>query len=144
MLEIGNGGMSDGENRTHMSLWSLLAAPLLAGNDLRDVPPDIMAILANKEVIAIDQDKLGKQARRASKTGDLELWTRPLEHGGYAAGLFNRGETAAKMTLRASDLKLKRMSKIRDLWAHADDPAGAEFAVDVPAHGVAMLRVEGK
>jgi len=144
MLEIGNGAMSDDEYRTHMSLWSLLAAPLLAGNDLRDVPPNILAILTNKEVIAIDQDKLGKQARRASKTGGLELWTRPLERGGYAVGLFNRGEAAAKMTLHASDLNIKRMSKIRDLWSHVDGPAGAEFTVDVPSHGVAMLRVEGK
>ena len=146
MLEIGNGGMSDDENRTHItSLWSLLAAPLLAGNDLqRRIPPNIMAILANKEVIAIDQDKMGKQARRAWKNGDLELWTRPLERGGYAVGLFNRGGAAAKMTLHASDLNLKKMSKIRDLWAHADGPAGAEFAVDVPRHGVVMLRVEGK
>jgi alpha-galactosidase len=144
MLEIGNGGMSDEEYRTHMSLWSLLAAPLLAGNDLRDVPPNILAILTNKEVIAIDQDKMGKQARRASKTGDLELWTRPLEHGGYAVGMFNRGEAAAKMTLHASDLNIKKMSKIRDLWAHADDPAGADFSADIPSHGVVMLRVEGK
>jgi alpha-galactosidase len=113
MLEIGNGGMSDDEYRTHMSLWSLLAAPLLAGNDLRDVPPDILAILTNRDVIAIDLDKLGKQARRASKTGDLEVWTRPLERGEYAAGLFNRGEAAAKMTLHASDLNIKKMSKIR-------------------------------
>jgi alpha-galactosidase len=144
MLEIGNGAMSDDEYRTHMSLWSLLAAPLLAGNDLRDVPPNILAILANKEVIAIDQDKLGKQARRASKTGDLELWTRTLEHGGYAVGLFNRGEAAARMTLHASDLNIKKMSKIRDLWAHLDAAAGTEFAAAVPSHGVVMLRVEGK
>jgi alpha-galactosidase len=144
MLEIGNGGMSDDEYRTHMSLWSLLAAPLLAGNDLRDVPPNIVAILTNKEVIAVDQDKMGKQARRASKTGDLELWTRPIERGGYAVGLFNRGEAAAKMTLHASDLNIGKMSKIRNLWAHADGPAGAEFAADVPSHGVVMLRVEGK
>jgi len=144
MLEIGNGGMSDDEYRTHMSLWSLLAAPLLAGNDLRDVPANILAMLTNREVIAIDQDKMGKQARRAWKNGDLELWTRPLERGGYAVGLFNRGGAAAKMTLHASDLNIKKMSKVRDLWAHAYGPAGAEFAVDVPSHGVAMLRVEGK
>jgi alpha-galactosidase len=144
MLEIGNGGMSDNEYRTHMSLWSLLAAPLLAGDDLRDVPPNILAILTNKEVIAIDQDKMGKQARRASKNGDLELWTRPLERGGYAVGMFNRGEAAAKMTLHSSDLNIKKMSKIRDLWAHTDGPAVAEFSADVPSHGVVMLRVEGK
>jgi alpha-galactosidase len=144
MLEIGNGAMSDAEYRTHMSLWSLLAAPLLAGNDLRDVPANILEILTNKEVIAIDQDKLGKQAQRAVKNGDLEIWTRPLEHGAYAVGLFNRGGDAAKMTLSASDLKVKKISKVRDLWAHKDETAGTEFSANVPSHGVVMLRVEGK
>jgi len=144
MLQVGLGGMSETEYRTQMSLWSLLAAPLLAGNDVRDAPPETLAILLNQEVIAIDQDKLGKQARRASKNGDLEIWTRPLEHGAYAVGLFNRGEAAAKVALHASDLNVKKMSKIRDVWAHTDDPAGAEFSADVPSHGVVMLRVEGK
>jgi alpha-galactosidase len=73
MLEIGNGGMTTAEYRTHMSLWSMLAAPLIAGNDLRNIPPQILEILTNKEVIAIDQDKLGKQGKRVSKNGDLEL-----------------------------------------------------------------------
>jgi alpha-galactosidase len=144
MLEVGNGGMSEDEYRTHMSLWCLLAAPLLAGNDLRDASPNILAILTNKEVIAIDQDKMGKQARRASKNGDLEIWTRPLERGGYAVGMFNRGESPAKMTLHPADLNIKKISKIRDLWAHTDDPAAADFSADVPSHGVVMLRVEGK
>ncbi len=144
MLEIGNGAMTATEYRTHMSLWSLLAAPLLAGNDLREVPADILETLLNKEVIAVDQDKLGKQARRVSKNGDLEIWTRPLDHGAYAVGLFNRGGDAAKMTLNASDLKIKKMSKVRDLWAHQDQPAGAEFSANVASHGVVMLRIEGK
>src|SRR5579875_3023245 len=81
MLEIGNGGMSDTEYRTHMSLWSLLAAPLLAGNDLRDASKNVLDILTNKEVIAVDQDRLGKQAKRVSKDGDVEVWSRPLTDG---------------------------------------------------------------
>ncbi|RDJ93981.1 glycoside hydrolase family 27 protein, partial [Lacticaseibacillus rhamnosus] len=100
--EIGNGGMSNTEYRTHMSLWSLLAAPLLAGNDLRAIPPDIFEILTNKEVIAIDQDPLGKQATRVAKDGDLEVWARPLSGGAYAVGLFNRGAATAKVTARSS------------------------------------------
>jgi hypothetical protein len=72
------------------------------------VPENILAILTNREVIAIDQDKMGRQARRAWKNGDLELWTRPLERGGYAVGLFNRGGATAKMTLHASDRTLRR------------------------------------
>ncbi len=141
MLEIGNGGMSITEYRTHMSLWSMLAAPLLAGNDLRDVAPEIMAILTNREVIAVDQDKLGKEAHRVSKNGDLELWTRPLAGGDFAVGLFNRGDSAGEMTLRPADLGIAKFGKLRDLWAHADVPAKAMFQAEVPAHGVVMLRV---
>ena len=74
MLEIGNGGMNDDEYRTHMSLWSILAAPLLAGNDVRSMTPPIQEILTNREVIAIDQDKAGKQGRRMSKSGEQEIW----------------------------------------------------------------------
>src|SRR6185369_952660 len=78
MLEIGNGGMTDDEYRTHMSLWALLAAPLIAGNDLRSMTPATKAILTNAEVIAVDQDPEGKQGKRAWKEGDLEVWSRPL------------------------------------------------------------------
>src|SRR3977135_1819733 len=74
MLEIGNGGMTDDEYRTHMSLWSILAAPLLAGNDLRSMTPDIMEILTNREIIAVNQDKDGKPGRRIMKAGDQEIW----------------------------------------------------------------------
>ena len=90
MLEIGNGAMSETEYKTHMSLWSILAAPLLAGNDLRSMSPEILAILTNREVIAIDQDKEGKQGKRVWKSGDQEIWARPLSGGEQAVALFNR------------------------------------------------------
>jgi alpha-galactosidase len=143
MLEIGNGGMTDIEYRTHMSLWSLLAAPLLAGNDLRDVAPAILDMLTNKEVIAVDQDPLGKQATRVAKEGDLEVWARPLAGGAYAAGLFNRGASTAKVTARWSDIGVSGKARVRDLWAHADggETAG-EFSSDVPSHGVVLIRIE--
>lgn len=142
MLEIGNGGMTDTEYRTHMSLWSLLAAPLLAGNDLRSVSPDILAILTNKEVIAIDQDRLGHQAERVSKIGDVEVWARPLADGSHAVGLFNRGSETAKVTARWSDLGLHGSHKVRDLWAHADrGEANGEYSAEVPSHGVVLVKV---
>jgi alpha-galactosidase len=90
MLEIGNGGMTDAEYKTHLSLWAMLAAPLLAGNDLRQMPPETLAILTNREVIAVDQDKLGKQGSRAWKSGDQEIWTRLLSGGAMAVAIFNR------------------------------------------------------
>ncbi len=143
MLEVGNGGMTNNEYRTHMSLWSLLAAPLLAGNDLRSVSPEILEMLTNKEVLAVDQDALGKQARRVSKDGDLEVWARPLSGGAYAAGLFNRGDNAAKVTARWSDIGLNKSARVRDLWAHADrGNMSDQFSADVPSHGVVLIRLE--
>jgi alpha-galactosidase len=142
MLEIGNGGMNENEYRTHMSLWSILAAPLLAGNDLRNMTPAILEILANREVIAVDQDKDGKQGHRVSKNGDQEVWTRELSGGALAVGMFNRAADEAKITVKWSDLGLTGRPRVRDLWAHKDVPAdGAEYSATVAPHGVAMLRV---
>ena len=143
MLEIGNGGMTDDEYRTHMSLWSILAAPLLAGNDLRNMTPTILEILTNREVIGVDQDKDGKQGRRIAKSGDQEVWVRPLSGGAQAVGLFNRGGTPEKISVNWSDLGLKTApAHARDLWGHSDlKLGGAEYSVTVPAHGVVMLRI---
>jgi alpha-galactosidase len=143
MLEIGNGGMSDDEYRTHMSLWAIVAAPLLAGNDLREVTPVILEILTGREVIAVNQDKGGKQGRRISKSGDQEIWSRPLADGGYAIGLFNRGANPARLSVRWSDVGLKSApTHARDLWAHTDLAlSGEEYFATVPAHGVVLLRV---
>jgi len=141
MLEVGNGGMTDDEYRTHMSLWSILAAPLLAGNDLRNMSPAIHDILTNREVIAVSQDKEGKQGRRISKTGDQEIWSRNLAGNAQAVALFNRAAAAAKITIKWTDLGLTSPpTHVRDLWSHTDvTPANSEFSV--PAHGVALLRV---
>jgi alpha-galactosidase len=143
MLEIGNGGMSDDEYKTHMSLWAILAAPLLAGNDLRQMSPTIAAILLNKEVIAVDQDKDGKQGRRASKSGDTEVWTRPLSGDGMAVAVFNRGAESANVTVKWTELGLKSVPPhARDLWSHADLKLnGPDYTATVTSHGVVMLRV---
>jgi alpha-galactosidase len=126
-----------------MSLWSLLAAPLLAGNDLRSVPPSIMIILTNKEVIAVDQDALGKEATRVAKDGTTEVWARPLKGGSYAVGLFNRGPAAAKVTVKWSDVGLTGAAQVRDLWKHSDEgKSTGEFSAEVPSHGVVMLKVQ--
>ncbi len=143
MLEIGNGHMTDEEYRVHMSLWSILAAPLLAGNDLRTMTPEIKAILTNAEVIAVDQDKKGVEGKRVSKNGDTEIWARPLADGSQAVGLFNRGGDTASVSLKWADLGLNGApKKVRDLWKHADMPAsGAEYTATVPSHGVTMLKI---
>ena len=143
MLEIGNGGMTEVEYKTHMSLWSILAAPLLAGNDLRSMTPGITEILTNRDVIAVNQDPDGKQGRRIAKSGDQEVWSRPLSGGAQAVGLFNRAAEAATITVKWSDVGIKPAGA-RDLWTHRDVTlSGAEYSVEVPPHGVVLLRVRG-
>jgi alpha-galactosidase len=143
MLEIGNGHMTDDEYRTHMSLWALVASPLLAGNDIRTMTDATKAILLNKEVIAVDQDALGKQAS-PRKNGDLETWMKPLADGSVAVGVVNLGSSAAQATVKASDLGLSgKVKKARDLWAQSDVKfSNGAYAATVPSHGVLMLRVK--
>jgi len=141
MLEIGNGHMTDDEYRTHMSLWALTASPLLAGNDIRKMSDATKAILLNKEVIAVDQDPLGKQASPV-KNGNLEMWVKPLKDG-VAVGVVNLDNAAATASVKASDLGLKGSVKsARDLWAHKDVKfENGAYSASVPAHGILMLRV---
>ena len=142
MLEVGNGGMTATEYRTHMSLWSILASPLIAGHDPRTMSSEAREILLNPEVIAVDQDRLGKQGHRISKNGDLEVWARPLADGGWAAGLFNRSTKPQPVSVNWEELKLSGRHRIRDLWAHADRGEFAEkFSAEVQGHGVVMIRI---
>jgi alpha-galactosidase len=143
MLEVGNGGMTDDEYKTHMTLWAILAAPLLAGNDLRSMTPNIAAILMNRDVIAIDQDRAGKQGRRIDKSGDQEIWSKPLAGGAQAVALFNRASASAKVTLKWSDLGLKSApAHAKDLWSHAElKLTGPEFTAEVPSHSVVLIRL---
>jgi alpha-galactosidase len=142
MLEIGNGGMTATEYRTHMSLWSMLAAPLLAGNDLRSMSDETKSILTNTDVIAIDQDKAGHQGRRVSKDGQTETWVKQLADGGIAVAMFNRGDASADMKATWEDLGVKKAKRVRDLWAHNDlTNAASGYSASVPSHGVVMLRV---
>ncbi len=145
MLEVGNGHMTADEYRTHMSLWALTAAPLLAGNDIRTMSDVTKSILLNKEVIAIDQDPLGKQASPV-KNGELETWVKPLADGGVAVGVVNLGSAAATATVNAADLLPGKKVKVaRDLWAHKDVKfAKGAYSREVPSHGILLLRVSAK
>ncbi len=143
MLEVGNGMMTYEEYRTHMTLWAILAAPLLAGNDVRNMTEETKAILLNRDVIAIDQDKLGQQGYRVAKQDAAEVWMRSLEDGDIAVALFNRGSGPARVTANWSDLKLSGKHKVRDLWAHAERGSFKDsFSAEVPAHGVVLVRVK--
>jgi alpha-galactosidase len=142
MLEVGNGHMSDDEYRTHMSLWALTSAPLLAGNDIRTMSPATKDILMNREVLAVDQDALGKQASPVTR-GDLQMWVKPLVDGSVAVGVVNLGAGEARATIKASDLGLgAEVKSARDLWAQSNVTFSAgTYTATIPSHGVLMLRV---
>jgi alpha-galactosidase len=145
MLEVGNGGMSHDEYVTHMSLWVLLAAPLLAGNDLSKMTPDTLSILTNREVVAIDQDAKGIQGRRIAQEGPLELWAKPLADGSTAVGLFNRGESTNPVTLNFESIGVHGSAQVKDLWNHSDlGSFRGKYTVEIPRHGAALVRVRGK
>jgi len=144
MLEVGNGKMTDAEYRSHFSLWAMMAAPLIAGNDLRSMSQATKDILMNAEVIAIDQDAAGKQGTRIRGEGGLEVWAKPLKQkGAVAVLLFNRGEAAADINANWGEVGLPSgKAKVRDLWAHTDRGVFTDsFKANVSPHGVVMLKV---
>jgi len=143
MLEVGNGRMNHDEYVTHMSMWCMLAAPLLAGNDLAKMTPDTLAILTNPEVIAVDQDPKGVQGRWAWQVGPFEIWVKPLADGSVAALLINRGEDNQNITANFKDLGISGTKSVRDLWAHKDLGEFTDsFSADVPRHGVVMVKIK--
>ena len=143
MLEIGNGGMTTEEYRTHMSLWVLLAAPLIAGNDLTQMTPETIALLTNTEVIAVDQDPAGKQGDRLKVDDVAEIWSKLLADGSEAVGLFNLTESSRFVRLNFSDLGMDGVVFVRDLWRQADlGNKMKQFEVEIPAHGVVLLRIQ--
>jgi alpha-galactosidase len=143
MLEVGNGKMNEDEYRTHMSLWCLLAAPLLAGNDLSKMTPETLAILTNPEVIAVDQDALGTQGHRVAQEGQLEVWVKLLADGSKAVGIFDRGESVMPVTAHFRDVGVGDTATVRDLWEKRDlGVFNSSFTAQVPKHGVVLLKVK--
>jgi alpha-galactosidase len=142
MLEVGNGGMNAEEYKTHMSLWAILAAPLLAGNDLSTMTPETIALLTNKEVIAIDQDPLGKQGDRVWAEGPMEIWVRDLKDGAKAIGMFNRNGAPMSMVLDLPALGFTGQIHGKNVWTGDAimDTAG-KSTLTVPGHGVILLRI---
>ena len=144
MLEVGNGGMTPTEYRSHFSLWAMMAAPLIAGNDIAHMDAETRAILLNREVIAVDQDPLGQQGRRIRDDGDLEVWARPLADGSRAVILFNRSAAPASISVAWPELGLTTRVKaeVRDLWTHESlGRKTGSFAATVAPHGVVKVKV---
>ena len=144
MLEVGNGGMTDVEYRTHMSLWAMLAAPLMAGNDVRTMSDPTRAILTAREVIAIDQDSRGAQGRRVRRTATGDIWARPLADGAYAVLLLNRADARANVHVQWEDVagKGSGVAHVRDVWERADVGERAGFYDrTLEPHACALLKV---
>lgn len=143
MLEVGNGHMSPGEYRTHVSLWAMLAAPLIAGHDVRSASPETVALLTNADVIAIDQDPLGKPGRRVLQRETVEVWTRTLADGRTAVAFFNRGTSGVKVDMPLAQLGLVGRVGARDVWeGRSLGPFESTVVAEVAAHGVVLLVVQ--
>jgi alpha-galactosidase len=153
MLEIGNGGMTTEEYKTHFSLWCMLAAPLMAGNDLQNMSPETSEILKNAEIIALDQDILGKQGFCYRDNGDYEIWIKKLANNEKAACLLNRSDEEKDVQVNlnvllkatddywAPDSYKPEDYKVRDLWEHKElQPDNTIFSVKIPPHGVKVYR----
>ncbi|HEY1890752.1 MAG TPA: glycoside hydrolase family 27 protein [Steroidobacteraceae bacterium] len=146
-LQIGKKGLTVREQRTQMTLWSVMAAPLIVemygGNDMWKWSPQVKAIALNREVIAVDQDKLGVQGQRVFKEGLSEVWTKRLAGNATAVAVFNRGDYVAQSVhLHWADIGLRNVESVRDLWQHRNlNGASGSYEVSIPAHGSVLLRV---
>jgi alpha-galactosidase len=144
MLVVGRPGLSLTESRSHFALWSLMAAPLMAGNDIRTMSADVSAILRNPMLLAVNQDPLGAGGRRVRDDGDIEVFAKPLADGSVAVGLFNRGSGAATVATTAAQVGLSGGSfTLTDLWTGSTSSTTGQISASVPAHGVAAYRVSG-
>lgn len=158
MLEVGN-GMSVSEDRAHFTMWCMMAAPLILGNDLSKMTDDTRAIILNRDVIAIDQDSLGVQGLRFKSENDIEYWFKPLQGGDWAFCILNRTEEPASLEINWQDFNLTddevsglstgfdhMVYSVRDLWNKPAKKAKAvttkkNLAVTVPGHDVALYRL---
>ena len=143
MLEVGNGGMSETEYRSHFTLWAMMAAPLLIGTDLRTIKRQFLDILLNKEVIAVDQDPLGIQGRRISENQGIHVMVKPLQNQELAVALFNESGAAKPVKVTSAELGLDatRKYQARDLWQHTQVPLGDSLTVELPPHATAIYRI---
>jgi alpha-galactosidase len=134
--------LTPNEQYTHVSLWALVAAPLIFSGDITRLDDFTLGLLTNDDVIDVDQDPLGKPGRRVAKTGDVEIWVRELEDGSKAVGLFNRGEGVVPVTASWADIGVAGPQKVRDLWRRKDlGTSDGSFTAYVARHGVVLIRV---
>jgi alpha-galactosidase len=144
MLEVGNGKLSIAENRTHFSMWAMLSAPLLAGNDLPHMKPEIRNILTNRDVIAIDQDNLGKQASRVYSEGEVDVWAKHLSGGAMAIAVLNAGSdrySTHPFHLSLAKLGLHGTLQGKDLWTGKTVELTDNMPIELPSHDILLVRI---
>jgi alpha-galactosidase len=136
-------GMTDTEAQSQLSMWAILAAPLILGSDPRSLSPSLLAMLENQQVIAVDQDPLGAQGKLITQSGTSQVWVKPLASGAQAVALFNRGATSARISTTASAVGLPAAAsyQLDNLWLNATTTTSGSIAGFVPAHGVVLYRV---
>jgi alpha-galactosidase len=134
--------LTPNEQYTQVSLWSIVAAPLIFSGDITRLDDFTLSLLTNDEVIEVDQDPLGKPGYRVAKDGNMEVWVRNLEDGSHAVGLFNRSENETNVTACWTDLGISGKQKVRDLWRQKDiGEFKDKFTASVPGHGVVMIKL---
>ncbi len=144
MLEVGNGGMTETEQRSHFAMWAMMAAPLIAGNDVRGASAAALAILTNHDLIAVNQDALGLQATQISNDGIQRIIAKPLAGGDVAVALLNQGSSPTTISTTAAAIgKTGGSFLVRDLWTGATSRTTGTISAGVPAHGTAVFRVSG-
>ena len=146
MLEVGNGKLSLGEDRLHFSMWAMLSAPLLAGNDLPHMKPEVRDILTNRDVIAIDQDPLGHQAQRVYSEGEVDLWLKHLSGGATAIAVVNAGSDRVSthpFHLDLAKLGLHGPQQGKDLWSGKDVTLTQNMPIELKGHDILLVRIPG-
>ena len=161
MLEVGNGNLTFEENKSHFTLWCMMAAPLILGNDIRkfiladgsvDTENPAYKILTNKDVIAVDQDPLGIQCRRFRTNGAEDVLVKPLVNGEFAVCLFNKASSPSEIGFDINEIINKNFVEmpisqeylLKDLWSKEEFTASGDFSAQVPGHGIRLFKVTVK
>ncbi|SDH48441.1 alpha-galactosidase [Lentzea fradiae] len=144
MMEVGNGGMTDTEQRSHFAMWAVMASPLIAGNDVRNASAATLSILNNSDLIAVNQDPLGLQGVQVSSDGTRRVLAKRLANGDVAVAMLNQGNSTTTISTTASTIGKSGSSfTLRDLWTGATSTSTGTISASVPAHGTAVFRVSG-
>ena len=141
MLEVGNNGLSYEEQRSQMTMWSIMAAPIMISSDVRKMSNETKELYLNKDMIAINQDSLGVQGHRISDKNGKQVWTKPLQNGDLAVALLNNNSSTQTVECNFADIGVEGEVEVRDAWKKKDLGPVSHVSIELPAHGSALLRL---